>query len=170
LPKRLSILRPAFLLLLCLAFLTLYVDSASRSLQKVPPFRYWTKDLYFIGLQRAWVAGHGPYSAIGATPPNFNPQNVFHHRGVGWAVRLDRRYGPDGTPGNLFWFVRIPHWFFAAAFAATSILSLRKHLRLQRMWARHEKGLCPYCGYDLRASSGTCPECGKPTPQPVPAA
>jgi len=53
---------------------------------------------------------------------------------------------------------------FAPLAAATAILPLtwltlatRSHLRLRR---RKNLGLCPTCGYDLRASPGRCPECG----------
>ena len=33
--------------------------------------------------------------------------------------------------------------------------------------ASADSGLCPNCGYDLRASTGRCPECGTPMPSPV---
>ena len=36
--------------------------------------------------------------------------------------------------------------------------------RLWRAAARQSKGLCPTCGYDVRASTGRCPECGAPLP------
>ncbi|HZN64624.1 MAG TPA: hypothetical protein VFB66_04940, partial [Tepidisphaeraceae bacterium] len=33
-----------------------------------------------------------------------------------------------------------------------------------RFRRRARAGLCGYCGYDLRSSSGRCPECGEPLP------
>lgn len=35
---------------------------------------------------------------------------------------------------------------------------------------RRRRGLCPHCGYDLRASSGQCPECGTPITETTPSA
>ena len=37
----------------------------------------------------------------------------------------------------------------------------------RRRAARARAGLCPSCGYDLRASPGRCPECGRVTGSPV---
>ena len=54
-----------------------------------------------------------------------------------------------------------PFWSVAAAAAALPVarLALRRlaHMRDRR---RIFSGLCPSCGYDLRASVGRCPECG----------
>ena len=38
----------------------------------------------------------------------------------------------------------------------------RQDLSLATKWDRWRRGLCPKCGYDLRASTGRCPECGRP--------
>ena len=40
----------------------------------------------------------------------------------------------------------------------TPALVIIKRARRRRL--RLKKGLCPDCGYDLRASEGRCPECG----------
>ena len=36
--------------------------------------------------------------------------------------------------------------------------------RARRVTTRLRQGLCPACGYDLRAASDRCPECGSPSP------
>ena len=41
-----------------------------------------------------------------------------------------------------------------------ALLPLARLVRLVRR--RHKPGLCPDCGYDLRASKDRCPECGRP--------
>ena len=51
----------------------------------------------------------------------------------------------------------VPMWFLALAAALPAAPSLA--LRLRRRF-RHSRGVCPACGYDLRATPGRCPECG----------
>jgi hypothetical protein len=54
--------------------------------------------------------------------------------------------------------VRFPHWAVVAAGLPAPLLVLRRRWVLRR---RIRGGLCLGCGYDLRASEGRCPECGR---------
>lgn len=55
--------------------------------------------------------------------------------------------------------VAIPHWVFAAVLALPLAWRLVAY-RSRRAARRRAKGLCPGCGYDLRATPDQCPECG----------
>ena len=50
-----------------------------------------------------------------------------------------------------------PYWFLV--FLCSLPVGLRAFLVLRRR-RQHRLGLCPSCGYDLRATPGRCPECG----------
>jgi hypothetical protein len=56
-----------------------------------------------------------------------------------------------------------PFWFIALAAAALPLSWTATQWR-SRIQERRRKniGLCPACGYDLRASPDRCPECGRP--------
>jgi hypothetical protein len=57
--------------------------------------------------------------------------------------------------------VGIPHWFLALLFAILPMFHVRAILRSRKC---DRKGLCPKCGYDLRATPDRCPECGNLAP------
>lgn len=54
---------------------------------------------------------------------------------------------------------RVPSLYLTILFAIAPILWMRRHVVSRRRLAF---GMCPHCGYDLRASTGRCPECGTP--------
>ena len=57
-----------------------------------------------------------------------------------------------------FTVVVIPYWLLITISALVALAPLRK------IWIRRRrirKGLCLGCGYDVRASTGRCPECGR---------
>jgi hypothetical protein len=72
--------------------------------------------------------------------------------------------GSDGTPRNdvpqTVWLIAFPHWALVVVTGILPLVWLMNHRRAARR--RIAAGLCPICGYDLRASSGRCPECGEP--------
>jgi hypothetical protein len=65
-------------------------------------------------------------------------ENSHSHRsiGVGWST---------------------PYWFLLLLCSVAPVLHVVGFLRRGR---QRRLGLCPRCGYDLRATPGLCPECG----------
>jgi hypothetical protein len=55
-------------------------------------------------------------------------------------------------------FILVPYWL-AAVFATAPLAWAIRHPK-RRARYRARTGLCPACGYDLRATPGRCPECG----------
>ena len=61
--------------------------------------------------------------------------------------------------------------WYAAALAIGAVVWLAVQERIaRRILKRLMTGLCPACGYDLRASPDRCPECGTRLHAPEPAA
>ena len=67
-----------------------------------------------------------------------------------------------GLRGSSHWvfmrWVTMPTWFVVLLMAILPTIAFR---RWRRQRHRTREGLCLNCGYDLRASPGRCPECGK---------
>jgi hypothetical protein len=61
-----------------------------------------------------------------------------------------------------FWSVETPDWFTVMATVVLPSMWLRK-----RRHRQHIPGLCPACGYDLRATPDRCPECGEFPPTAI---
>ena len=53
-----------------------------------------------------------------------------------------------------------PVWAVALATAVLPAWWVPRERRLRKAERRQRSGLCPRCGYDLRASPDRCPECG----------
>ena len=80
--------------------------------------------------------------------PDRIPGERLHFRGGGFALVTGMRWGQYHHA--LF----LPAWFLATALAAPVVVRLMTRENGQR------QGLCPCCGYDLRATPDRCPECG----------
>jgi hypothetical protein len=80
-----------------------------------------------------------------------------YHRAELW-IEHDGRCYPADDASRLSCIV--PWWSIAVAGMLLPALALRRLLEV-RLWHRRSRaGLCPACGYDLRASPDRCPECG----------
>lgn len=106
--------------------------------------------LYFV---RDLVEGRArvPGIAFGSTDLPYQPNIFLWSSFLGFGrVAADAEFG-------LVRGVTFPHWFLAVLFAILPALWLRSLIRSRR---RNRLGLCPRCGYDLRATPDRCPEYG----------
>ena len=100
----------------------------------------------------AWQYSHGPADRLKLAPG----ADAFH-----W-IRKQTATRSGGASYELS--VRVPHAFLTAL-AAVAPAAWLLNWRRARMRGRH--GLCPRCGYDLRATPDKCPECGTPAKAPA---
>ena len=94
------------------------------------------------------------------TPYNqgYGPNGFPHMLGfAGFAVAWEPYEHFPGRPKRM---VLVPAWGAATLTLLPPAAWLYAWSRRRRRRHRRENGLCPICGYDLRASPGRCPECG----------
>jgi hypothetical protein len=58
------------------------------------------------------------------------------------------------------WIVKMPAWAVLGPLWVVIGLLVYRRWRRRRNRRRRDRGLCPECGYDLRATPERCPECG----------
>lgn len=89
-------------------------------------------------------------------PPEMEPW--WFHDGRFWGYSID---GPmiDRSLHDRVIEVYLNAWLATIIFAVISIIGLYRLIR-RRHSNRLLAGLCPQCGYDLRATPARCPECG----------
>jgi hypothetical protein len=89
----------------------------------------------------------------------YTPRDALWFRTEGPRTAQLMFSGPSGgssKPAATYRFFLVPPWMTFAALAALPALRLFAYLDRRR----RPPGLCPRCGYDLRASPERCPECG----------
>lgn len=99
-------------------------------------------------------------------PPHYpilrdNPQR-WHWRALGFDGRIES----SKTAHAYYRVYRVvfPYWVPAALAAVIPAMSLRATLRRRTARKRVRNHQCASCGYDLRASTNRCPECGQSVP------
>jgi hypothetical protein len=101
------------------------------------------------------------YDAHDASPPLLwemrDPFTPPHITSSGWFLGFGWYLVTEWGAGETFDAVAVPHWFLALLAAIIPALRLRAELRSHR---QRRIGRCRQCGYDLRATSDRCPECG----------
>jgi predicted RNA-binding Zn-ribbon protein involved in translation (DUF1610 family) len=79
----------------------------------------------------------------------------WERAGLAWHHRRNRRRG------TLHAHAVVPFWALVAVTGAIPLARATLRFRARaRTRQRQDIGLCPTCGYDLRATPNRCPECG----------
>jgi hypothetical protein len=164
----------AFSLLLCVAVCALWIDTywVARDVvwhgTSVAP-NYIRVESEQTQLRIAWVfrdphpvLSHWTYETWPprqSAPPNdwrLDSSDDVIFRVLGASLLI--RHGADFP----FRGVLMPYWMMVLGLALLPAFRIAGLWRSRRSRARRRRGLCQKCGYDLRASSERCPECGTP--------
>lgn len=110
------------------------------------------------GIEFLWMRWH--LVSMSPPPPNWRPPVWQHTRdSIAEPLSYEFEASKDGLLrlGSRIWPLVLLSLVLPAA-AVTRFVRRRRRLR---------NGWCEFCGYDLRASTDRCPECGAPVPDPA---
>lgn len=165
-------------LLLCVALVVLWARSVGHF-----AYRYWIRPEFSIHFtERDGVMGFLVTRDSGLRPPVSGTNELYGWFAVrrpmpnrdrssgitpsfnrwGFGFHLVRTVGhpPQGywrIGGRRLWIIYFPNWL---PVLLTAILPCVVFVQRLRQCRRRRSGLCPFCGYDLRATPDVCPECG----------
>lgn len=71
------------------------------------------------------------------------------------------RASPRNSSSISTWALVLPYWILPLVMGAIIVWSTLRLRRIALASRRRVAGLCPACGYDLRATPDRCPECGR---------
>jgi hypothetical protein len=105
-----------------------------------------------------WRRTHSNLYPFFAISPNPWPNRWWNRLGFQW-VR-DPWGPPTAASDQTGWYLVVPCWLPTAMLLLLTVWQGRSIALAVRRARRISRGMCPRCGYDLRASSDRCPECG----------
>jgi hypothetical protein len=110
------------------------------------------------GMLRLWITPADPAAVYQQSAGTIGGTNDQKYALVG--IRLDHKGWPLNT-----WQIEMPFWALIAVGAMCPLMWMITASRRGRQRRRLERQQCIHCGYDLRATPGRCPECGREASQ-----
>jgi hypothetical protein len=164
--RHLSAMLSTFSLLLCVAAVVAWILSYASPANTIAATNGW--NVRSRSGQLVLYHQEPPIPGL-FLPPGGLPAGV--KPGPASSIHIQRFYplGQFGTTTNYRWQtsatirafgIYVRYSFVAIVAALMAAFSALPAFRGRRRRARAAQGLCPACGYDLRASPERCPECG----------
>jgi hypothetical protein len=102
-----------------------------------------------------------PYLPAPSRQWEFAGVALTHELAIGWLSHPDSAGAQPSGTAMPYLAVRIPYWLVILPTLPVMAWWWMRRRREKLAAHRRRYGLCLACGYDLRASSGECPECGE---------